>query len=117
MSEEVFIGWESNWYNSISSESFVDLIKEGSVIALDVQGDGDCGSVGLYNALNWVSKGGVLIRPGDVEVTDRDCVIVVPRENAVEVAHYAQAILDSNRKGCRNLYIELGMPLDHTVEP
>lgn len=168
MNEEEFKDWESNWYNSISSEPFVDSIKEGSVIVLDVQGDGDCGSVGSYNALNWVSKGtvgivsnggirdtdeiikegipvyldirnrgrgirpgrneiesvnkpvslgGVLIRSGDVVVADGDGVIVVPREYVVEVARYAQAILDSDKKGRRNLYIEMGMPLDHTVEP
>ncbi len=168
MNEEEFKDWESNWYNSISSEPFVDSIKEGSVIVLDVQGDGDCGSVGSYNALNWVSKGtvgivsnggirdtdeiikegipvyldirnrgrgirpgrneiesvnkpvslgGVLIRSGDVVVADGDGVIVVPREYVVEVARYAQAILDSDKKGRRNLYIEMGIPLDHTVEP
>jgi len=168
MSEEEFKKWEGNWYNAISSEPFVDSLKKGSVVVLDVQGDGDCGSVGSYNALYWKSKGavgivsnggirdtdeiikegipvyldiqnrgrgirpgrneiesvnkpvtigGVLIRAGDVVVADGDGVIVVPRDYAVEVARYAQSILDNDKTGRRNLYQQLDIPLDHTVEP
>jgi len=168
MSEEEFKKWESNWYNTISSEPFVDSLKKGSVVVLDVQGDGDCGSVGSYNALYWKSKGavgvvsnggirdtdelikegipvylnirnrgrgirpgrneiesvnkpvtigGVLIRPGDVVIADGDGVIVVPHEYAVEVARFAQSILDGDKNGRRNLYQQMGMPMDHTVEP
>ena len=167
MSPEEFKQWEGNWYNTVSSEPFVEYLKEGSVIILDVQGDGDCGSVGSYNALFWKSKGavgvvsnggirdtdeiikeeipvyldmenrgrgirpgrneiesvnqpvtigGVLIHPGDVIVADGDGVVVVPREYAVEVATYAQAILDSDKNGRRDLYEKLGIPFDSTVK-
>ena len=167
MKEEEFKKWEGDWYTNISSEPFVDYIKPGSVIILDVQGDGDCGSVGSLNSLFWVCKGavgivsnggirdsdeiikqkipvytdiknrgrgirpgrnevesvnkpvtigGVLIRPGDVIVADGDGVIVVPREYAVQVASYAQKILDSDKSGRKNLYDELGRPLDRTVQ-
>lgn len=57
MEKTEFQKWEGNWYNEISSEPFVPLLKKGSVVVLDVQGDGDVGSVGSYNALLWVSKG------------------------------------------------------------
>jgi 4-hydroxy-4-methyl-2-oxoglutarate aldolase len=168
MSEEEFKCWEGQWYNTISNEPFVVSLTEGSVVVLDVQGDGDCGSVGSYNSLAWVSAGavgivsnggirdsdeiikqeipvyldiknrgrgirpgrneiesvnkpvsigGVLIRPGDVIVADGDGVVAVPREYAVQVAEYAQTILNNDKKGRRNLYEQMHMPMDHTVTP
>ena len=167
LTEKEFKAWESTWYTSVSPEPFIDSIKNGTVIVLDVRGDGDCGSVGSYNALFWKSKGavgivsnggirdtdelikqripvylnmenrgrgirpgrneiesynqpvtlgGVLINPGDVIVADGDGVIVVPREHAVQVAKYAQSILDSDKAGRRSLYKQLGIPPDHTVD-
>ena len=57
MTKEEFQQWEGSWYTHISPEPFVPFLKEGSVVVLDVQGDGDVGSVGSNNALSWVSKG------------------------------------------------------------
>jgi regulator of RNase E activity RraA len=57
MGEDEFQKWEGDWYTRISDEPFVPFLKEGSVVVLDVQGDGDVGSVGSYNGLFWVSKG------------------------------------------------------------
>ena len=64
-----------------------------------------------------VSVGGVLIRSGDVIVADGDGVVVVPREYAIDVAKYAGAILNADKKGRRDLYEQLNIPLDQTVEP
>ncbi len=167
MEKEEFQKWEGNWYNDYSSEPFVEFIKPGTAIILDVQGDGDVGSVGSFNSLAWYSKGargiisnggirdtdeiikqripvyldymgrgrgirpgrneiesvnkpvtigGVLIRPGDIVVADGDGVIVVPREHAKEVAEYAREILNKDKRGRRDLYKNLGMPLDKTVD-
>ncbi len=57
MGKEEFQQWEGDWYGQISPEPFVPFLKEGSAVVLDVQGDGDVGSVGSNNALSWVSKG------------------------------------------------------------
>lgn len=167
MSKKEFQEWEGNWYQTISSEPFVPLIKPGSVIVLDVSGDGDTGSVGSYNSLDWYSRGArgivsnggirdtdeiikqqipvyldmmnrgrgirpgrneiesvnkavsigeVLIRPGDVIVADGDGVIVVPREQAKQVAVYAREILNKDKAGRRGLYEKLDIPLDNTVK-
>jgi 4-hydroxy-4-methyl-2-oxoglutarate aldolase len=66
--------WAGNWYNKLSPEPFVDLIKQGSVIVIDQQGKIDCGTVGSYNGLFWISKGarGVVSNGG---VRDIDEVI------------------------------------------
>jgi regulator of RNase E activity RraA len=62
-----------------------------------------------------VVVGGVTVNPGDVVVADGDGVIVVPREVALDVAHYADAEHKRDVASRRKSYQELGLPLDETV--
>lgn len=71
MEKAEFQQWEGQWYNEISSEPFVPFIKEGTVVVLDVSGDGDTGSVGSYNSLAWHSKGARgIVSNGGIRDTD-----------------------------------------------
>jgi regulator of RNase E activity RraA len=63
-----------------------------------------------------VVAGGALVKPGDVVVADGDGVIVVPRDKALDVAKYAQRILEGDKTGWRNLYKQLGLPEDSSVK-
>lgn len=71
MSKEEFQEWEGNWYGNISPESFVDSLKEGSILVIDAGGDGDTGSMGSYNGLLWKSMGNrAVVTNGAVRDTD-----------------------------------------------
>lgn len=71
MKKEEFQEWEGQWYSELSDEPYVPLIKEGSVIVLDVQGDGDTGSVGSYNSLDWYERGARgIVSNGGIRDTD-----------------------------------------------
>ena len=63
-----------------------------------------------------IGIGGVAIYPGDVVVGDGDGVIVVPRKIARDVAKYGWVQASKDKAVRKQLYIDLGMPLDDTVE-
>lgn len=71
MDREEFQKWEGNWYTNISPEPFVDSLKQGSILVIDAQGDGDTGSMGSYNGLLWKSLGNqAVVTNGAVRDTD-----------------------------------------------
>jgi 4-hydroxy-4-methyl-2-oxoglutarate aldolase len=63
-----------------------------------------------------VGCGGVQVRPGDIVGCDDDGVIVVPVELAQDVAIHARAVLLADMRGRRELYDELKMPHDASVD-
>ena len=62
-----------------------------------------------------IAIGGVTIYPGDIIVADGDGVIVVPRKVALDVAKYADQILNSDKDTRRALYEKLNWKQDKTV--
>ena len=71
MTKEEFQKWEGNWYGNYSTEAYVEFIKPGSIVVLDVEGDGDTGSMGSFNGLFWVSKGARgVVSNGGIRDTD-----------------------------------------------
>ena len=63
-----------------------------------------------------IGIGGAAIYPGDVIVADGDGVIAVPRKIAKDVAKYAWQEASSDKKSRKQLYADLGMKPDNTVE-
>ena len=71
MPAEQFSEWEGKWYSEISPEPFVKFIKPGTVIVIDASGNGDTGSVGSFNSLDWFARGAVgVVTTGSVRDTD-----------------------------------------------
>ena len=69
--ETEFGAWEGGWYNEISPEPFVPMIRQGKVVVIDASGNGDTGSVGSFNSLDWVARGAVgILTTGSVRDTD-----------------------------------------------
>ncbi len=56
---EEFSEWEGNFYSTISTEAFTQLIRRGTAIVIDDVEDKDIGSIGSNNILNWYRMGAV----------------------------------------------------------
>jgi len=54
-----FSTWESNFYNTISTEAFTQLIRPGTALVIDDVEDRDIGSIGSNNILGWYKLGAV----------------------------------------------------------
>lgn len=52
MPEEEFDNWVSNWYNELSPEPFLPLLREGKILVID-DSENDVGSIGSHNIMNW----------------------------------------------------------------
>ncbi|MEX2091736.1 MAG: hypothetical protein WD971_03615 [Pirellulales bacterium] len=54
---EEFNRWVGDFYNQKSSEPFVPLLREGSVLVIEDDGTSDVGSIGSNNIMGWKSRG------------------------------------------------------------
>jgi regulator of RNase E activity RraA len=76
---ENFRAWEGKWYNELSSEPFVPLLRPGSAIILDEAPDADVGSIGSANILAWKLAGAVgVVTDGSARDTDEVATEGVP---------------------------------------
>jgi 4-hydroxy-4-methyl-2-oxoglutarate aldolase len=57
METKAFDNWVSKWYNNISSEPFVPLIRKGTALVIDDAPDSDVGSIGSNNIMGWHLRG------------------------------------------------------------
>lgn len=58
-SEQDFDAWVGNFYNERSSEPFVQVLREGSVVVIEEAPQTDVGSIGSNNIMAWKLKGAV----------------------------------------------------------
>lgn len=52
-----FNRWMGQWYNQRSSEPFVSLLREGSVLVIEDAPSADVGSIGSNNIMGWKLRG------------------------------------------------------------
>ncbi|NQT03570.1 MAG: RraA family protein [Planctomycetes bacterium] len=57
METRAFDRWVGQWYNKLSSEPFVPLIRKGTALVIDDAPDSDVGSIGSNNIMGWKVKG------------------------------------------------------------
>jgi regulator of RNase E activity RraA len=56
MPTEAYDAWVGRWYNDLSPEPFVPLLRGGSVLVID-DAENDVGSIGSNNILSWTRQG------------------------------------------------------------
>lgn len=57
METKAFDSWVGNWYDKLSSEPFVPLIRKGTALVLDDAPNADVGSIGSNNIMSWKLAG------------------------------------------------------------
>lgn len=57
MDTAAFDKWVSQWYDTLSSEPFVPLIRKGTALVFDDAPDSDVGSIGSNNIMGWKLRG------------------------------------------------------------
>jgi 4-hydroxy-4-methyl-2-oxoglutarate aldolase len=71
---EAYDRWAGQWYQQLSPEPFVPLLRPGSALVIDDADDADVGSIGSNNILSWKLKGCVGVIT-DATARDTDEII------------------------------------------
>ena len=59
------------WYNTVTSEAFMDVLAPGSILVIDAMEDGESRSIGSSNIQSWQKRGMVgLVTSGGLADTD-----------------------------------------------
>ncbi len=74
LSYEEFRAREGKWYNELSSEPFMELLRPGSALVIDEAPDADVGTIGSNNIMGWKMRGCVGVVT-DATARDTDEVI------------------------------------------
>ena len=69
-----FRAWEGKWYNELSPEPFMPLIRPGTAIIIDEAPNADVGSIGSNNIMGWKVAGAVGVVT-DATARDTDEII------------------------------------------
>lgn len=78
-SVEEYDRWAGNWYNQLSSEPFVDVLRPGSLLVIDDASVMDVGSIGSNNIMAWKARGMVgVVTNATARDTDEIAVERVP---------------------------------------
>ncbi|MEK7407949.1 MAG: RraA family protein [Acidobacteriota bacterium] len=56
-SPEEWDKWSGEWYATIGREQFAPMIRPGTVLVFDAAEDGDSGTIGSNNIMNWKLRG------------------------------------------------------------
>lgn len=79
MEPEQFDRWLGEWYSNRSSEPFVPLLREGSVLVIEEAPLTDVGSIGSNNIMGWKLRGCVgVVTSGTARDTDEIIAQRVP---------------------------------------
>jgi len=54
---KAYDAWRDNWYTNLSPEPFKALIRKGTIVVIDEEGEGDTGSIGSNNIMVWKLAG------------------------------------------------------------
>ncbi len=71
---EDYDAWAGKWYNELSSEPFMQLIRPGTALVLEDAAKVDVGSIGSNNIMSWIAAGAVGVVT-DATARDTDEII------------------------------------------
>lgn len=87
--EADFDRWVGEFYNTRSSEPFMDLLRPGSVLVLDEAPNADVGSIGSNNIMAWKQRGCVGVI---TDATARDTDEIITQEIPLYLRHAGRGI-------------------------